>query len=134
MTLRASYVTFDCANPRSLAQFWSDALGYPIEEHQDADALLLDPSQDGRGLFFQRVPEAKVVKNRVHLDLVADGSRVPEVERLTGLGASVFETFDRWTVMLDPEGNEFCVADGAADDGPAEGADVGSHSPLGPTA
>ncbi|NEB00057.1 VOC family protein [Streptomyces sp. SID13726] len=68
----------------------------------------------GRRLLFQRVPEAKSVKNRLHLDLHAgDGQRAAEVERLTGLGASVLrevkEMGGEWVVMADPEGNEFCV-------------------------
>lgn len=68
----------------------------------------------GRRLLFQRVPEAKSVKNRLHLDLhAAAGERKAEVERLRGLGASVLrhvkEPGGEWTVMADPEGNEFCV-------------------------
>jgi hypothetical protein len=68
----------------------------------------------GRRLLFQRVPEAKRVKNRLHLDLhPGDGRRDAEVERLVGLGASVLrrvkEPAGEWVVMADPEGNEFCV-------------------------
>ncbi|GAA3813471.1 VOC family protein [Streptomyces coacervatus] len=68
----------------------------------------------GRRLLFQRVPEAKTVKNRLHLDLhPGDGLRDGEVERLEGLGASVLrrvkEPAGEWVVMADPEGNEFCV-------------------------
>ncbi|POX56356.1 hypothetical protein C3489_04665 [Streptomyces sp. Ru71] len=68
----------------------------------------------GRRLLFQRVPEPKTVKNRLHLDLhPGDGRRAGEVERLTGLGASVLrevkEPSGQWVVMADPEGNEFCV-------------------------
>ncbi|MCX4764249.1 hypothetical protein OG562_25465 [Streptomyces sp. NBC_01275] len=68
----------------------------------------------GRRLLFQRVPEAKTVKNRLHLDLhPGAGLRTEEVERLTGLGASVLrevkEPSGAWVVMADPEGNEFCV-------------------------
>ncbi|MEV5431116.1 VOC family protein [Streptomyces sp. NPDC052701] len=68
----------------------------------------------GRRLLFQRVPEAKTVKNRLHIDLhAAGGRREDEVARLEGLGASVLrrvkEPGGEWTVMADPEGNEFCV-------------------------
>jgi hypothetical protein len=66
-------------------------------------------------LFFTRVPEPKTTKNRVHLDLAPDTGMNEEVERLVGLGATVHEVRgeDRvWTVMLDPEGNEFCVEAG----------------------
>lgn len=69
----------------------------------------------GRRLLFQRVPEAKTVKNRLHLDLhPGDGRREGEVERLEALGASVLrrvkEPAGEWVVMADPEGNEFCVS------------------------
>ncbi|MFI6565334.1 VOC family protein [Streptomyces sp. NPDC050534] len=69
----------------------------------------------GRRLLFQRVPEPKSVKNRLHLDLhPGEGRRDGEVERLEGLGASVLrqvkEPAGEWVVMADPEGNEFCVA------------------------
>ena len=69
-------------------------------------------------LYFMRVPEPKVAKNRLHIDLLADGSMEAEVERLLAAGAQLvevredlesFENPDRWTVMTDPEGNEFCV-------------------------
>ncbi|MFH0516551.1 VOC family protein [Streptomyces sp. M41] len=68
----------------------------------------------GRRLLFQRVPEAKTVKNRLHLDVhAAAGEREAEVERLEGLGASVLrrvkEQGGEWVVLADPEGNEFCV-------------------------
>lgn len=68
----------------------------------------------GRRVLFQRVPEAKTVKNRLHLDLhAAAGERESEVQRLEGLGASVLrhvkEPGGEWAVMADPEGNEFCV-------------------------
>src|SRR4051794_1407215 len=69
----------------------------------------------GRRILFQRVPEPKSAKNRLHLDLhPGEGRRAGEVERLEGLGASVLrhvkEPAGEWTVMTDPEGNEFCVA------------------------
>ncbi|WP_405715719.1 MULTISPECIES: VOC family protein [unclassified Streptomyces] len=68
----------------------------------------------GRRLLFQRVPEAKTVKNRLHLDVHAGPERrVAEVERLVGLGARVLrevaEQGGTWTTLADPEGNEFCV-------------------------
>ncbi|MFI6282276.1 VOC family protein [Streptomyces sp. NPDC050988] len=68
----------------------------------------------GRRLLFQRVPEPKTVKNRLHIDVhTGDGQREAAVTRLTGLGAAVFrevkEQGGEWVVMTDPEGNEFCV-------------------------
>ncbi|MFJ3900374.1 VOC family protein [Streptomyces sp. NPDC090025] len=77
-----------------------------------------DPDSDtglGRRILFQRVPEPKTVKNRLHIDVHSDPgtAREAEVARLTALGATVFrevaEPGGAWTVMLDPEGNEFCV-------------------------
>ncbi|MFF5975674.1 VOC family protein [Streptomyces sp. NPDC012769] len=90
---------------------WRDlaAVRHPDEPHDpDSDAGL------GHRILFQRVPEPKTVKNRVHLDVhAAPGTRDAEVARLEGLGATVLrevaEQGGAWTVMADPEGNEFCV-------------------------
>lgn len=139
-------VVIDCADPASLAAFWAEALRYeieppppgfaswqawveqsgaPRERWNDASAIV-DPDGVGPRIFFQRVPEPKTVKNRVHLDVhVGDRSMQPEerqalaaaeVERLVALGASIVEADrtdpdfgGRWTVLQDPEGNEFCV-------------------------
>jgi Glyoxalase-like domain len=139
-------VVIDCADPGRLSEFWAGALHYklqdppeghatwedflramnfPEERWNDAGAVV-DPDGKGPRIFFQRVPEGKVVKNRVHLDLnVGGGHGAPaeerqgridgEVERLRALGATVFkagatnEFGEYWTVMQDPEGNEFCV-------------------------
>ena len=79
----------------------------------DADAAAADPARQGPRLYFQRVPEPKSAKNRVHLDVQLDDDLDEQVERLRGTGAG-FVRFDsqpghRWAVMPDPEGNEFCV-------------------------
>jgi hypothetical protein len=133
-------VTFDAADPHALAGFWAEVFGAVVEDHSDfVDQLVADgrmPAEDriiinGRSAFrdtaavsdpsgteprmyFQRVPEAKVAKNRVHLDIrVEPGRKADEVARLTGLGAELIETHDDQGpltyVMRDPEGNEFCV-------------------------
>lgn len=142
-------VVMDCADAHRLAEFWSQALGYVVEDHEALIERLLgvgavpgdavektedgyrwrqaaairnpedpyDPAtgigQGGR-MLFQVVPEAKVVKNRVHLDLHVGGERrEAEVARLVGLGAKVLwegTQGGRWTTLADPEGNEFCVA------------------------
>jgi len=133
-------ITFDCANPNALADFWAQVLGTEVEDHADfVDKLVSDglmPADDrivfsGRSafrdvaacsdpsgleprLFFQRVPESKVAKNRVHLDIHVEPDRkLAEVERLERLGAELIETHsDRGPVayvMRDPEGNEFCL-------------------------
>ena len=139
-------VVFDCADPERVARFWAEALHYklqdppqgfesweaflesqnvPREEWNSASAIV-DPDGKGPRIYFQRVPEGKVVKNRVHLDLNVSGGRETsaeekrrlvdaEVERLVGLGATVFRPgsvgqFDEyWAVLQDVEGNEFCV-------------------------
>jgi len=138
----AFQVTFDANDPALLADFWATALGYiiqpppegfdswddwaadmgiPEENWNDASALV-DPTGEGPRIFFQRVPERKTAKNRVHLDVnVAEGlpagERRPVVEaaadRLAGAGATIVGPMDErgsfWIVMLDPEGNEFCL-------------------------
>jgi hypothetical protein len=137
-------VVFDCADPNQLATFWAAALGYRLqdppegftswqdwlreqgipEEHWNDASAVVDPDGRRPRIYFQRVPEAKTVKNRVHLDLgVGGGPGVSledrrgkvdaEVGRLLGLGARRLrvaeERGEYWTVMQDPEGNEFCV-------------------------
>jgi hypothetical protein len=120
-------VTFDCADPGRQAEFWSKALHYgPPDPSGDEDwAAAEDPDGAGPRFYFQRVPEGKIAKNRMHLDLNASGeSNVPleerkvrvyaEVERLKTLGAddhrgAIEQDGEFWVRMNDPEGNEFCV-------------------------
>jgi Glyoxalase-like domain len=137
-------VTFDCADPGAQAAFWAQALHYQSAappaaftswdealdawgvpaEHRNDRAAIVDPSGVGPRLFFQKVPEPKTAKNRVHLDLRAaagltgaDRMAALEVEcdRLRPLGASRVERFEDdaisggCIVMRDPEGNEFCL-------------------------
>ncbi|WP_016933189.1 VOC family protein [Rhodococcus sp. R1101] len=138
-------ITFDCADPGALAEFWADALGYemqkppgnfvswddaldamgvPLDRRNDASAIV-DPDEAGPRLFFQKVPEGKQAKNRVHLDVRAapglDGAErmaalEAEAERLVARGATRRERHDPappfgagHIVMADPEGNEFCL-------------------------
>ncbi|WP_320774971.1 VOC family protein [Streptomyces sp. CRN 30] len=141
-SIRQVQVTFDCAEPERVARFWCEVLGYvvppPPEGFADWDAYdrslpperqgsafaCVDPSGAGPRLFFQRVPEGKVVKNRVHLDVrVGTGlvgeERVAVLEaecaRLVALGGVFVELlradgFDEsCLVMQDVEGNEFCL-------------------------
>jgi catechol 2,3-dioxygenase-like lactoylglutathione lyase family enzyme len=142
---REIQVTFDCADPNALAGFWCEVLGYaydapppgfetwdaaldafgvPPERRNDASAAH-DPAGDGPRLFFQKVPEGKSAKNRVHLDVRAapglDGDArmaalEAECERLVGLGAQRVGRHEPappmsngFIVMSDPEGNEFCL-------------------------
>jgi predicted enzyme related to lactoylglutathione lyase len=102
-------VTIDCKDAEGLAQFWAQALD---EYSVDAEWSMVLKSDSGPTIFFQAVPEPKQGKNRVHLDMsVAD--REAEVARLKALGATVFRDLEeggyQWTIMQDPEGNEFCV-------------------------
>ncbi|MEU8346097.1 hypothetical protein SAMN05443665_103481 [Actinomadura meyerae] len=138
-------ITIDCADPAALAAFWAEALGYrlqdppggfatwdealdamgvPPERRNDASAVV-DPGGAGPRLFFQRVPERKRVKNRVHLDVRAApglqgeermAALEAEADRLTAHGAARLERFEPspplgagHIIMLDPEGNEFCL-------------------------
>jgi hypothetical protein len=134
-------ITFDAAEPATLAGFWARAMGYrPEPPPPDFDswdafadaqgmppeargdfAAVIDPDGGGPRLFFQRVPEPKSAKNRVHLDVVAPGGEGEDrraaieahVADLVAAGASRLaehEQFGQWWVVLaDPEGNEFCV-------------------------
>jgi len=138
----AFQVTFDAADPGTLAGFWVEALGYIVqpppegfaswddwardmgipEEAWNDNAAIVDPDGAGPRIFFQRVPEGKTAKNRVHLDvrsapgLDGDARRQrlrEERERLIALGArELYELDERgqfWITMADPEGNEFCL-------------------------
>jgi glyoxalase superfamily protein len=135
-------VTFDCAEPERVARFWCEVLGYVVPpppegfatwddfdralppEHQGSAFACVDPSGAGPRLFFQRVPEGKVVKNRLHLDvrvgtgLVGDerlAALEAECARLVALGAVRVRLLradgenESCLVMQDIEGNEFCL-------------------------
>ncbi|HYY08735.1 MAG TPA: VOC family protein [Actinomycetota bacterium] len=120
MTVQINTVTFDCADPMRLAWFWAEVLGSELAPGSDPDgARVRDPAGVSDGLYFQPVPEAKAVKNRVHIDLRPSGSMAAEVARLRELGATIIERVDEegsfWTVMQDPEGNELCVLRGPED-------------------
>jgi hypothetical protein len=126
VSVRIDTVTFDCADVMAVARFWAAALDWELVPGSEPDgAAISDPSGLANGLYFQPVPEAKIAKNRVHIDLRPSGSMAAEVDRLTGLGATVQGRVDEetsfWTVMLDPEGNEFCVLRGPEDGWNPEG-------------
>jgi catechol 2,3-dioxygenase-like lactoylglutathione lyase family enzyme len=102
----------DCRDPDRLADFWAAALGYRRGALHEP-YVVLSPTRDGPELLLQRVPEPKVAKNRMHLDMRIENLS-EEVQRLEALGArrlgaEVEEDGFRWFVMADPEGNEFCV-------------------------
>ena len=103
-------VTFDCADAMVVATFWAAALGSDVDEESTSDKAFVEAAGwGGPTMWFNRVPEPKTAKNRIHLDLRAPGSIPDEVARLQGLGATVVRAGDDLTVMADPEGNEFCV-------------------------
>jgi hypothetical protein len=143
---REVQVTFDCADPGAVAGFWAEALGYVVqappegfetwdaaleawgvpEDHRNDRSAVVDPDGAGPRCFFQKVPESKTAKNRVHLDIRAapglegdERMRALEAEcdRLTSLGARRVRRFEPGEdtgggghiVMQDPEGNEFCL-------------------------
>lgn len=117
-------VVFDCEKASALAPFWAAVLDdyevrpYDEEEIAKLAAQGLTPETDpvvfvdgpGPNLCFQQVPEGKATKNRLHLELTGPDRRA-EVDRLVGLGATIYYEGDGWTTLQDPEGNEFCVAD-----------------------
>jgi catechol 2,3-dioxygenase-like lactoylglutathione lyase family enzyme len=121
MAARILLTTFDCRDAVAISDFWATALGYEVNNSGSNPPELIelhDPVGHGHPLFFVNVPEPKTVKNRVHLDLVTDLSMADEVERLVAAGAEAiavhkhppeFNDPYEWTVLRDPEGNEFCV-------------------------
>jgi hypothetical protein len=116
MSLRIANITFDCADAAHVAGFWSEVLGRPVAPDANVHFALLPPPDDRSGvptMLFIQVPEERIAKNRVHLDLVAD-DRAAEVERVLALGATwVHDKAEFgivWTTLQDPEGNELCIA------------------------
>ena len=113
-TVDLKTITFDAADPPRLAAFWSEATGRAVKDAKPHFALLA-PDEHGIQMLFLKVPEGKTIKNRVHLDLASEGAMEAEVERLVRLGARRVRLveeegdFGVFTVMQDPEGNEFCV-------------------------
>jgi predicted enzyme related to lactoylglutathione lyase len=107
-------LVLDCADPDKLARFWSAAIGYTTLGGAGNYVLLVDTDGQQPKLLLQRVGEPKAGKNRMHLDIETPAVD-DEVARLEGLGArrivddAIEELGNRWVVMADPEGNEFCV-------------------------
>jgi catechol 2,3-dioxygenase-like lactoylglutathione lyase family enzyme len=145
-TVREVQITFDCADPAALAEFWAEVLGYriqppppgfdtwdaaldafgvPPDQRNERSAVVPPEGASGPRVFFQRVPEGKTAKNRVHLDVRAapgleGAERMLQLEgvaaRLSTLGARQVERFEPsppldggHLLMVDPEGNEFCL-------------------------
>ena len=111
INVRLYEVVIDCADPRALADFWMRFTGY-VMRHGDDDWVSIG-AQDGSVIIgFQKVPEPKSVKNRVHLDFAADDYEATALE-IEGLGATrkwiSDKPEDSFVVLADPEGNEFCI-------------------------
>ncbi len=117
MSIRWQCLNVDSVDPSGTATFWEQALGWR-RTYDTPDEVVLEPPQgssaDGISpdLLFARVPEAKTVKNRLHIDLRPE-DQAAEVARLTSLGATPVDVGQgddvTWVVLADPEGNEFCV-------------------------
>ena len=113
MQAQVRFVTVDCHDPAGLAAFWQGLLGVEVAgTFGEAFVVLERPSEDAVAMAFQRVPEDKVVKNRVHPDLHVDDLEAVSAwveanggRRVEDHGGEGF----RWRVMRDPEGNEFCL-------------------------
>jgi hypothetical protein len=119
-------ITVDCADPYRQALFWSEVTGWqedPDDPNHPGDPEGRIVSTHGINLLFIPVPEGKVVKNRVHLDLwPTERTRDEEVARLLGIGARLFEDHREpdgtgFVVLTDPEGNEFCIERSAKERG-----------------
>lgn len=112
MTIRFHEVVIDCADPRALARFWAAATGYELHSDFEDWASIVGEDERGIRIGFQKVPEGKVVKNRVHVDLGAPDIDA-EATRIEALGATRLwvsaDPEDPFIVLADPEGNEFCV-------------------------
>jgi predicted enzyme related to lactoylglutathione lyase len=115
-TSRLRDLCVDCRDPHLLAHFWAEVLGYtvrPAAPEATDIAIDPDPAVGGMRIWFLQVPEPKVVKNRVHIDINLPDHG--EMERLQRLGARVLQPIHdpdgrvKWTIMADPEGNEFCA-------------------------
>ena len=111
MTLEWEQTIVDSNDPVSLGRWWQQALQWVVV-NEAPDEFEIRPAPDRLpGLLFAPVPEAKTVKNRLHLDFCPD-DRDAEVDRLLALGArrvDVGQGEQPWIVLADPEGNEFCV-------------------------
>jgi catechol 2,3-dioxygenase-like lactoylglutathione lyase family enzyme len=103
----------DCNDAQRVGAFWAELLGMPLRSEPGGDEVeyWLDFGPEGRDLLFLNVPEAKTVKNRLHLDLRPDDQEA-EVQRALSLGAThidIGQGQQTWVVLADPEGNEFCI-------------------------
>jgi hypothetical protein len=122
-------IVFDCAHPAPLARWWAETIpGYQVRQYteealqwlreqgikdpEDDPSVVIDPDGAGPTIWFNRVPESKVGKNRVHIDVNVRATE--DIDRLIERGASVVRPLgavpdEPWAILADPEGNEFCA-------------------------
>ncbi|HEY2639441.1 MAG TPA: VOC family protein [Streptosporangiaceae bacterium] len=114
MPVRLHHIVVDAHDLRGLARFWTEALGWKVLSER-VDEIVIGTDENALvGMCFMPVTDQKIVKNRVHLDLATTAEdRDQEIDRLLALGArraDIGQTgAESWTVLADPEGNEFCV-------------------------
>ena len=114
MPVRLHHIVIDTHDLPRLAQFWTQALGWKVLSEREGEIVIGTDENAPVGICFMPVTDRKIVKNRVHLDITtAAEDRDQEIERLLALGArraDIGQTgTESWTVLADPEGNEFCV-------------------------
>jgi catechol 2,3-dioxygenase-like lactoylglutathione lyase family enzyme len=144
MATRLVHVVIDAQDPSGLARFWAAALGWEVDADDSDEADVSPPGFEYPGpealpLVFIRVPDPKIVKNRIHLDLASQSAAHQRelVGRLRDLGAvpaDVAQSDVPWVVLADPEGNEFCVVEPRAiyqDTGPVAAIVVDTVAPAG---
>ncbi|MEE6271777.1 VOC family protein [Georgenia wangjunii] len=118
MTLNLAMVTFDTSDADTLATWWAEQTGAEVTERNEGWYVMVAGGALPVTLAFQKVDDPTPGKNRIHLDLVAPDLDA-EVDRLVDAGATVVgrrgdESF-RWVTLADPQGNQFCVAQGGPD-------------------
>jgi catechol 2,3-dioxygenase-like lactoylglutathione lyase family enzyme len=114
--LSITSLTIDSRDPDALAEFWARVLNYEViyrspEGEDEREVVIAPPGETGQHVLFAQNPDAKVAKNRLHLDL-RPGDQAAEVERVLALGATHVDIGQgdvTWVVLADPEGNEFCI-------------------------
>jgi hypothetical protein len=131
MTSRIASLAIDTAEPFAVAEFWKAALGWAVVFQDDTGVSLAEPGTTMPTLDIGPASQKKAAKNRLHLDLRADGSTTAaELDRLLGLGATRVDIGQgsdvSWIVLADPGGNEFCLLRRTVQD--VNGTDVGPES------
>ncbi|WP_371479447.1 VOC family protein [Kitasatospora sp. NBC_00315] len=112
MALEWEQVIVDANDPVALGRWWAEALGWVVVDDSSDEFEIRPAPERLPGVLFVRAVDPRVVKNRLHLDFRPDGDQAAEVERLLALGArraDIGQGEQTWTVLADPEGNEFCV-------------------------